>query len=347
MQKIDFVYGNEKRFDDFIKLTKDAKKIALISHVDLDGLGSAMVVNDVVKLDLIKFVDYKDLNQGLVDELKNNGITHVIITDLYLKGEETYREIEKFAEILVIDHHMSPDYSSDRNYFINASEKGFCTTYMCYLLFSRITNLEKFDWLVACASLSDICYKTNVEWMKEVYEKYGEDFNVNDIKNSKFWDVSWKISLALIYLKDDIQKVFDLMSDEFNADNLEKYYLPVEQEFQELKKRFEKDKVEIYDGYFWEIGAKYGVKSLMSNWLSLDKYPDKIVIIGKISYGLYTLSYRRQDGKYDMNNLIRKMIEGFENSTGGGHFKAAGGHIQLKDSEEFKKRLKNLKDYLE
>ena len=72
------------------------------------------------------------------------------------------------------------------------------------------------------------------------------------------------------------------------------------------------------------------------------KYENKTIIIGEKKGEYYSFSSRRQDGKIDLNLLTRKLIDGFENSTAGGHIKAAAGDFPLKYLDEFKKRLKNL-----
>ena len=62
--------STKKRFFDFIgKL--GGEKMAILSHTsDLDGVASAKIANRGLNADILKFVDYPDLNDKLVDELK-------------------------------------------------------------------------------------------------------------------------------------------------------------------------------------------------------------------------------------------------------------------------------------
>ena len=70
MEKIEFLAGTENRFKEFVKSIKPSDKIALISHTDHDGIAAAKIVSYVLPYSLLKFVDYEDINNSLIDELK-------------------------------------------------------------------------------------------------------------------------------------------------------------------------------------------------------------------------------------------------------------------------------------
>src|SRR3989344_9443308 len=198
-----FVVGKEKRFYDFIK-NLGPEKIALISHVtDLDGVVSASVVNKVVSANVVKFVNYNELDEKLVKELKEGKFAKVIFTDLMIKNPVFIKEIEKFAEILIIDHHPAEfDYNSDKTVFINA--KGYCAAYLCYYLFSKTQNLESLDWLVACACIADFQYFANRKWLQGIYQKYGDEFVVKRrmvMEKGKIWELVNILGLAIAYFK--------------------------------------------------------------------------------------------------------------------------------------------------
>ena len=339
-----FVVGKEKRFYDFIK-NLGPEKIALISHVtDLDGVVSASVVNKVVSANVVKFVNYNELDEKLVKELKEGKFAKVIFTDLMIKNPVFIREIEKFAEILIIDHHPAEfDYNSDKTVFINA--KGYCAAYLCYYLFSKTQNLEKFDWLVACASISDYCYFRNRRWMKEIFEKYGDEFVIirkMARERGVFWDLTENLNLAIVYFKPNAERVMRSIGNEFrNIGDLENFSNAVRGELFVIEKKFDMEKLNFNDGFFFEFECVFPIKSLLINKISR-KYSDKTIIIGEKKGDYYSFSSRRQDGKIDLNLLVRKLIEGFENGTAGGHPKAAAGDFPVKYLEEFKKRLKEI-----
>lgn len=344
MDKIDFLIGSEKRFSEFISKLNDKDKIALVSHVDTDGIVSAKVVNKVLNADMLKFVDYAELNDSLVEGLKKSGVKKVVMTDLCVKNREFILKIEKFAEILLIDHHPPlEDFNSERTVFIDA--QGYCAAYMCYYLFSKVQNLEKMDWLVACASVADWMYFKNASWMKEIYEKYGDEFvgTPEMVRESrKFWPLIVVISNAIIYFTEDLKRVYDSIGDEFGkVGDLGKYSDEVEAEIENCLRRFEKEKILIKDGYFWEFSSKLPVRSSVITIASC-RNPGKTIIMAQEKGAYYKFSARRQDGKVNVNELLVNLTRGMEGSNAGGHAMASGGFILIKDKEEFKKRLLGL-----
>ena len=43
-----------------------------------------------------------------------------------------------------------------------------------------------------------------------------------------------------------------------------------------------------------------------------------------------------------MNKFVRDLVRNFEGASAGGHFKATGGYVLLKDADKFKEKLRNL-----
>lgn len=339
--KPEFVVGSEKKFSDFISRLNEKDKIALISHTDLDGIASAKIVNEIINADFLKFVNYKDLDNKLIEELKKEKIKKVIFTDLFFKDTDFLRKIEKFSEILIIDHHtFEKDFNSDKITFLNSD--GYCATYLSYYLFSKIQNLEKYDWLVACASVADYCFKRNSAWLSEIYEKYDDKLVIENsfiIKEGKIWDLQYNLSLSIIYFDDNLLEFYEKIDSNIEkTSELEIYYSKVLSEVKENLDKFEKEKIKIKEEYFWEFKPKYHIKSFLINEISL-RYPKNTLIIGCIDDKYYLISARRQDGKVDMNKLLQKLVSDIDGASAGGHFKAGGGFVLLKDKEEFKKRV--------
>ena len=230
--KPEFIVGSEKRFFDFISKINGQDKIALISHTDLDGVVAAKMANKILNVDIVKLLDYEQINKDLVEELKKLGVKKTIFTDLGLKSD-AIKEISKFSDILIIDHHkIIEDFNSDKIVFLNS--QGFSAGYLCYYLFSKIQNLEEYDWLAVCCSISDFMYFNNQSWMNEVFLKYSDKFEIINgqiRKSEKFWDLQAKLSLALSYFKGNAKRVYDSIGIEFgNIGDLEKYALIIEKE---------------------------------------------------------------------------------------------------------------------
>lgn len=343
MEKIDFLVGSEKRFSEFISGLNEKDKIALISHTDLDGMASAKVVNEVLNADVLKFVNYTELDNYLIEELKKEGIKKIVLTDLLIKNEKFLSDIGKFADVLVIDHHLfKKDFNSDKVVFLNA--QGYCAAYISYYLFSKIQDLSTYDWLVASASVADCQYTKISEWLGKVYEKYGDKFvgTIEGVRESKkFWPLIKNISNALVYFDEDKKRVYDSIGKGFgDIGDLEKYSVEVEKDIKDCINRFEKEKIQIKGGYFWEISSRFHVKSLVINSISF-KNTGETFIFGEEKGKYYLLSARRQDGAVNVADLLSSLVEGFEGCSAGGHARAAGGQILSKDKEKFKKRLFN------
>jgi len=341
MDKMEFVYGSEKRFDEYV-LGLKGKKVALVSHTDLDGIASAKVVDEAINPEFLKFVNYGDLNSKLVGELKRAKVNRVIFTDLMLREQSFITDIEKFSEILVIDHHPSEnDFNSKKTVFMNSQDN--CGAYLSYYLFSKAKKLEKLDWLVACACLADFFYFKNREFMTKTYEKYGDKFEFKGefVKmDGKFWEFQYDLSLAISYYLGKEMDLYSRLPEKFGElGGLESAVEEVRKDLNNAKKRFDKEKQVIGDNYFWEVESKYPVKSLIVNELS-KKILDKTLIFAKQDGENYFISIRRQDGKVDVGKYLGKLVEGLEGSNAGGHFKAGGGQILYKDKEEFLKRLR-------
>ncbi len=334
--------GNEKRFSEFIGRLNEKDKIALITHTDLDGLACGIVVNKVIDADILKFVGYDRLNLDLVNELKEEGATKVIFTDLFIEDVEMVKELEKFAEVMILDHHLvREDVNSDKTVLIKV-EPGYSAGYLCYELFRKIQNLDKLDWIVACCCISDYCHVKTSDWLKEVFAKYGDTFEIQGDyvrKSGKIWDLTHTISMAMVYFKEDLRKVYDSIGEEFGDINeLSKYAKEVQDELDRLANEFHDKREEFPGGYFYLIDPKFSVTSLLSNSLSLQER-DKTYVFVRKDGTHYNISCRRQDRKISMNDFLKDKLKGIDNSSGGGHVPAAGGSFPKEYLGEFKRNL--------
>lgn len=343
--KIKFAAGNPKKIYGFISNINKNDKIALISHIDLDGLTAAKITNEILNAKNIFFLDYSELNEDLISKLKGLKINKVVFTDLNFSNPDIIKGIEKFADILIIDHHLiTQDLNSDKTVFINV--QGLCTGYLCYYFFSKLKNLDKWDWLVACSNVSDWLFMNNKKWLTKIYSKYNDKFNPDEIKKGKFWDLQHKLSLLIIYFRKDLLKAYSLIKESISDLKIDSYANEIQNAIDELVKKFKKEKQKIYDGYFWEIKSKsgkkqYGLKQIGINKLSFDE-PDKTFIIIVKSGKYYKISSRRQDKKYNMAKLMQDLTKGY-GVNAGGHVAAAGAVIYAEDLSKFKKRLKGYK----
>lgn len=344
MEQPQFAAGSESRFSQFIQSLSDGK-IALLTHTDLDGIAAGKIAAEVIKPDLLDFVDYKDLMPSLIEKLKQEKIETLVLTDLAM-NEEFVAAAEKEFSLLIIDHHQFPrDFNSEKTVYLNAQE--LCAAYICYYLFSKIQNLERFDWLVACACIADWNYRKNQDFMNSVFKKYNDSFEFASdglIRNSGFlWDLHWSITLAIIYFDKDPKKIFDYLNSITQAQQLSRYSLAVQREIDTAVEKFEKEKIQIKEGYFWENSPIFRITQIISGQISKKHWHETIIIATpRPQDGIYSLSLRHQDGARDMSKLVQQLVFGFENSSGGGHIMAAGGHVKLQDKEKLIKKIENL-----
>lgn len=343
MEPIAFSAGLEKRFFDFVSRLTDKDKIAFVSHTDLDGITSAKVANMVLSANIIKFIDYIDLNDNLVKELRDKKVTKVIFFDLDFERASIIKSIEQFAEILIIDHHIfMSDLNSNKTVFLSAP--GYCSSYICYYLFSKIQNVSKFDWLVAAASLSDFCYRKNAEWLMQIKEKYGDKFSIEEMtKLSRIYDLAHKLALTLIYFRENLNEAYRMIGDNIDSvGNLDNYAKDVQKEIDESAILFEKEK-KVYGGgeiYFWEFAPEFYIKSILINGLSM-KYKNKTLIIVENNKTYFEVSARRQDGKVNLVEMLKKLTFGFK-GTSGGHMCSAGATIYPENIAEFRENVRRL-----
>lgn len=339
-----FDIGNEQRFFDFIKDLNDKDKIALISHTDLDGMVAPYVASKVIRADLIKFVNYDDLNLGLVQYLKENKISKVIFTDLFIGDQNFVLELEKFAHVLILDHHISKrDWNSSRTTFLKG-EEGICAGYLCYYLFSKLKNIDNLDWLVACSCISDYCHIKTSEWLDKVFTKYNDKFERvgTYVRTSgSIWDLQEALSLAIIYHKKNLLHVFENIRTSFgDIGNLREDASKVREEVQRLVNLFDKEKQKFDGGYLFEFSPKYSCGSMVSTILSGNNIHSTILTLRPdLENNSYHVSARRQDKQVNMNDFLKKLLEGFEKSDAGGHVPAAGGSFPMEFIGEFKRRL--------
>lgn len=345
MEKPEFILGAESKFAEFIANLNDKDIVALISHTDLDGLTAAKITNQVIDANIIKFVNYPDINLDLIKELKKKKVTKIIMTDLSIESQEFITEAEKFAHILIIDHHPPlKDFNSDRTTFMNA--KDFCAGYLCYYLFSKIENLEKWDWLAAAASISDWAYFQNKEFMTETLKKHGDSFVVKDNsirKSGKFWELQWGFVLALINTQGELNQTFEYITEKLEVHpELKKHTEELQKEIDKSIEEFKTEKEEFSSGYFWLPKHKSKVGSIISTLISSENYHKSILII-KEDDDTCGVSARRQDKKIDMGKLLKELTIGFDNASAGGHIPAAGATFPKKYLEEFLKRIRALR----
>ncbi|MGV8152410.1 MAG: DHH family phosphoesterase [Candidatus Nanoarchaeia archaeon] len=339
---MNFNAGNTFIFKEFIDNIKNTDKISLISHTDLDGIASAKVVNKSLNIANTYFINYDQLNQELLQNIKKDKTNKLIITDISISNQELFVEIEKNFETLIIDHHRFPrDYNNHKIKYINSQEN--CAAYIAYDLFSKFNDITGLDWIVALACLSDWMYKNNSLWLEKTFDKYNQRLDIQNLLETPLWDYTLKIADALVYFKDtNPKKAYELISEKpFELERLLKYSKFIKKELEDNFQLFEKERIEIPAGYFYEIKAKHDIASRFSTEVS-SKDPSKLYICSFKKNNLYKISLRKQDKKMDTSLLAKDLTASLTYKDAGGHIPASGATIAKTDYEIFLQRIKKI-----
>ena len=88
---------------------------------------------------------------------------------------------------------------------------------------------------------------------------------------------------------------------------------------------------------FFKYSGDLSISSNLADELNF-KFPGKIIIVAYTSGIKANISAR---GK-NIKKIILKSIEGFKDSTAGGHEEAVGAKIKAENLEEFKRRIESL-----
>jgi len=337
-----FLIGRKEDFTGFLNSIGKKDRIAIVSHTDLDGIASALLIREILKSKKIKikslnFVDYK---KGMFEEISSRlkRIDKIFVADISIDSD--YDNFQKFKgkyDVFLLDHHPS-DIKELQNTIKTKTED--CTTFVLYELGKSIVNLDKWKSLICATMVSEFSYKdeSNFQFIREIYPEITEE-NINDSIPA---DISKKIASALVYFNRKEKKIFDFLAKN-KLGKLEKYYNIIEEEIRRCVDKFKKE-AEFYPErnlYFYYYTPRFNVGSIVTTILSMEQQEKTFIFVSDLGdeEGFVKAGARNQGGKENTNWLMKKGIAGFENSSAGGHFKASGARFMKKDLEEFKKNI--------
>ncbi len=337
-----YLLGSKQDFWKFVDAISEEDKVGIITHTDLDGIASAIFLEEIlnskgVKMDSLYFVQYKKgMFKRIILDIKKKNITKLFLTDMYVDGSdpEGFNELKAIADSFVIDHH--PLQNKEQKNMIKTRTFD-CSALTIFDLGKEIINKEKWKWLLYSTMVAEMSYKNpdNLELIKKDYPGVEKE----TIGNSPPGEIAKKISSALIYFKNDIKKIYDLVKNK-DLKEFEKAHEAVEAEIDKWKKDFKKN-AEYYPEkkmYFYFFKPQYNMGSVFSTILSM-KEPDKTFVILAPFKNTLRLSARNQTNKVDMGVLLKKGIQGLNDAVAGGHIPSAGGQIRKEDFNKFKDNL--------
>ena len=347
---------NSERFRQFVsKCGADSHPIAVVYHPDADGFTSAFIVSKAIerlrgkKPELIFCQErsHVEITEKTVKKLKKAKVGCIITVDLCVDQEpKNVKKVEKFAFLLVIDHHkMYKDLNSKKTFFIKAGKVSkidgsrYPASKLSYDLFSQIVNLSDISWVSAVGIMGDNALR---QWESFV-EKSARDAGVSIetlIKVKRVIDgveaLNGKGFKALMKEFEKAKTPKDILKAKIS-----KYSKLLQEKLDGLIEKAEKN-AEFYpeiELMLFEFSGKFNIKSALINELSRRCKNMTIIVIEDLGKETLGISARRQDFKVKMNELLEKATKGMKGSNGGGHIPAAGGRIRRKDFWKFKGRV--------
>jgi nanoRNase/pAp phosphatase (c-di-AMP/oligoRNAs hydrolase) len=339
---MEYLVGNKQIFLDYLNKIEKKDRIGVISHADLDGVASVVLINEALKskkmkIKDLKFVEYKKgMFKEAGEKFLRKKINKIFVFDISVGVDfEEFKELRNQFDVFLVDHHPY-EIKGDN---IIKTKTADCATFTIYDLAKDDFDLSKLEWLVCATMVSEYSYKdeSNFEFIKKHYP----EITPENIADSQPGEMSKRISSALIYFKVKEKKVYDLILKN-NLKSFGRYYNIVEKEVKSLVEEYKRE-AEFYPDknlYFFKGNPKYSITSTITSILSFQEPEKTFVFVSGIKGepDFYKVSSRNQKGQ-DMNLLMKKGIDGLENANGGGHIPAAAARFMKKDFEKFKENL--------
>ncbi len=343
---INYLVGSRENFFDFISKITPEDKIQILTHVDLDGIASAIFLGEILKsknlkVDYIDFINYKpNLFEGVSRLLRSREVTKVFLLDLGLEMHDNFLSFSSEFDLFLIDHHPIPlnfDYGILKNKVIKTASSD-CNALVVYNLGEDIIDDKEWAWLVCAAMFSDFAYvkEENLKFIKNFYAGVDKE----NISTSVPGMNSRKIGSALIYYSNEIKKVYNLVKKK-DLESLNEINDIIEEQINFHVDNFI-SKAEFFPEkklYWYEMDSKFSLGSPVTSIVSKLKPGFSFITISKDSDGFVKVSARNHLADEDMGTLLKKGISGISDAVAGGHKPAAGGRLRERDLTKFKENI--------
>ena len=328
----------------FFEELKPIDKIALIYHMDMDGVCSAALIHKTLEKLNVKNGTNISISKNIVstyDNVENDlktlsDFNKIIIVDIGVDTQIKNQQKKTSRSILLIDHHIiKRDLNSKSVIFINprfGNEETYQpAAYIIYKLLSGLVDMKDVEWIAVLGIVSDLGYEDCIDVLKDwVKVKKKDELFVTRPGQISYsllgasYELGFEKTLKILV---EAKSMGDLEENEEVSEAFEKY----ERVFEEGKKEFWKNAEIVGNIIFSVIKPKYKrLGSPIINRISFER-PENIIFLFEKRDGEYKIGVRHQSGKTDLGKLMKKCC------GGGGHKQAAGGMIRIKDLEKFKK----------
>jgi len=341
---MEYLIGNKNTFLDFLNNITKKDKIAILTHVDLDGIASSIFLEKILeknnlKIELIDFLGIQPhMLENKTEELKEKGITKVLIADLSCESidEENFQKLKENIDTLLMDHHpISPELKSKTS--IIKTNSHDCATQLIFELGKEFLDINEWAWLLCATMFAEFSYteKENFEFIKKIYPNITEENIATSIPGVN----ARKIANSLLYFDKDLSHVREIVINK-KMDELNRAFEIIENEINNATEDFSKNKELLGDKkiFWYEFSPKFNIASVVAT-IASKMIPDYSFLVITTGEKYTKVSARNQSGNKDMNKLMKKGIEELINASGGGHVKASAAKFYTKDLEKFKENI--------
>lgn len=327
---------SQKQIKEIKEHLERAQNPVFFFHNDADGLCSFLLLRKY--LGRGRGVSMKLYNKGYFRRVKELDADYVFILDVPVVPEEFFEEARQVnVPVVWIDHHPPGVHMPDFVEHYNPSREP--VTALCY----QITNRKEDMWLATAGCIADHFIPDfysefkkkypdlaiDSENVKEIYYRSGLG-KIGRLFNAGLKDKTTNVVNMLRFLM-NVRTPYEVLEEGKGNKEMYRKFKEVEDKIEHLLKD-----VDVGDEktLFFEYGGEMSLSSDLSQVLKY-RFPDKIIFVAYISGENANLSIRGEGVK----ELLLETLKDFENAIGGGHEKAVGGRIRLKDLEKFKKKF--------
>ncbi|MEK6967798.1 MAG: DHH family phosphoesterase [Nanoarchaeota archaeon] len=345
------------RIKEFIKGIKPDSRVAIVCDSDPDGICSAVIVSHSLKkkgiipaLVIPSGHNVEVMDGQFVTMLKKEAITHLITTDLsFDKKKRELKRLEKFCQILVIDHHkLYNDVNSKRiillkpQLFQNKIDSSqYCTSKLAFDMFSELTDLKEYDWLAVIGILADSNFRTWKKFVRKTLNRLGLKLGKHPFQNA-LGRICNLMAYYEIYAPGKVAKLYDALSKAItyrHALNSEiKKAQKVNDEVEYYLKNYKRHSQVHGDLLLIRIKPNFKIGSIVATRLS-NKLEHTTIVIAQEMKGRMFVSARRQDFKVAVNDLLEQSVKEIKEASAGGHIPAAGARFPTEQYDTFSERI--------
>ncbi len=293
--------------------------ISLVYHYDVDGVASAALVARILLKMNVNFkpiaVERGKAEEIAVERIKEYGLP-VLFLD-YVPSEKAATEL-KGMDVTIIDHHIHERYLDRFDYFTSADiEPGYALSYLIYKVAQRYKVASEYIALAGCFWDKGL-EKSEFEYSyEELFERLLPYNLLVSFKQVRGAEILFHIFLECKEEKEAMERIRKL-----------RLYNEALRTFQRELKRMKPEK---RDGV-WVLFIKTKFKHIR---IYVDyftfKYKGTFIFAIKEDHR-YKLSFRTNE-EINLHKIVKKLVEEFDEFTGGGHKYACGGLLRSKEIE--------------